>query len=210
MNPTGTLTKKQFNDTYWFTSLQMVMVVNPKEIDWPFMVEQRHFIIKAGGKEEFPGVIANVYLDQMSKILAQDDDKANGGKLEYMSDPNLKKLYYDQLIVNVRSLVSEYESGPAYLKNVAPAAQTSAPSEKAPWEENMERASDVAPAPPIATPEKPQPPEVPEPKAETKEKEFELEGVKYKLVINKNGNEMYYKGGKMTDSATFHKAASLL
>src|SRR5260221_3813940 len=90
--PPGMLTKEQFNARYWFTTLQMVTVLNPAwyreggtgeavSRDFPFMVELRHFIIRAVQHERLPGIIANVYLDQMAKILAQNDDK-----LGYMSD----------------------------------------------------------------------------------------------------------------------------
>lgn len=206
MNPTQQITKEEFNKKYWFNSLQMVTVLNPKLEDWPFMVEMRHFIIKSGATERFPGVIANVYLDQMSKILAQDDDK-----LGYMADPSLKRLYYDKLIIDVEELVSDYSPTPEYLRNVPQSAQGTAPSEKAPWEENMERAStvapNVAPAPPVSAPELPEEPEAP-PKPETKE--FEVNGSKYKSVINKNGNAMFYKNGQMTTSAEYNRAASML
>lgn len=206
MNPTQQLTKEDFYKKYWFNSLQMVTVINPKPEDWPFMVEMRRFIIKSGATERFPGVIANVYLDQMSKILAQDDEK-----LGYMADPSLRRLYYDKLIVNVEELVNDYNPTPEYLRNVPVSAQGTAPSEKAPWEENMERATDIAPniapAPPVSIPETPEQPEVP---AEPETKEFELEGSKYKSVINKKGNAMFYKNGQMTTSAEYNRAASML
>lgn len=195
------LSKEDWAKKYWFNSLQMVTVVNPKAEDWPFMVEMRHFIIKAGSKERFPGVIANVYLDQMAKIMAQDDDR-----LGFMADPTLKAQYYDKLIVDVESLVNEIDTSvPNYLKDV-PKTAIMQPEERAPWTENMERSSDIAPMPPVVVPEQPKV-ETPV-KAETKE--FELEGTKYKLVVSKDGREMFYKDGKMTNAAEYAKAASML
>ena len=201
-----TMTKDDWHKKYWFNSLQMITVINPKPIDWEFMVEMRHFMIPAGQTDRFPGVIANVYLDQMSKILAQDDEK-----LEYMSDPNLKKIYYDKLIVSVENLVQEHNPGPAYLKNVSPSAVVPPKEELAPWESGMERARDVAPAvaPPIA-PEPPSDP-LPVPKAPKPEtKEFEHEGNKYKMVTSKTGKSMFYMNGVLTSEANYAKAASML
>lgn len=205
MDPqTQFLSKTDWVTKYWFNSLQMVTVVNPKSEDWPFMVEMRHFVIKGSSKERFPGVIANVYLDQMSKIMAQDDDK-----LGFMADPTLKAQYYDKLIVDVESLVNEVDaSAPAYLRDV-PAAAIAHPEERAPWTENMERSSDVtvSTVPPVPKPEVPAAPET-EPKPKTKE--FELSGIKYKMIVDKNDKEMFYKNGQLTSSAEYAKAASML
>lgn len=217
MNPTlntTPITKDEWVKKYWFNTLQMVEVLNPTWYlapgtttpvtkDYIFMVEMRHYMIKAGGRERFPGVIANVYLDGMSKLLAQNEDN-----LGMMADPNLKKLYYDRLIVDVDSLVSEHNEGPAWLKNVPESAKVEAQEEVAPWDNNMERARDVPPAP-APSPE-PIVEEVPEQKAKSEDKEFELEGIRYRLVVGKDGREMYYKGNKLTNSAEYHRAASLL
>lgn len=194
------MTKAEWAAKYWFNGLQMVTVVNPKPVDWPFMVEMRHFIIKAGAQESFPGVIANVYLDQMSKILAQDEEK-----LEYMSDPNLKVIYYDRLIVDVKNLVNEVDQTPSYLQHVAPSAQVTQ-AEVAPWDESMERARTVAPTAPPAPVVAPAPPQ--EPKAEVKE--FDLNGIAFKSVTDDKGVTTFFKAGNETDEATFAKAASML
>lgn len=201
---------EDFHTTYWFNSLQMVEVINPLSYDWPFMVEGRHFIIKSGAKERFPGIIANIYLDQVSKILAQDDDK-----LAYMADPNLKKIYYDKLIIHVEDLMSQVQQVPAYMRDVNPATIAQPPSEKAPWDTSLgERASDL-PLPPPPTPEylQPAPPvAVPEPAKEPEEttKSFELGEDKYKFVTRKDGHKMYYKNGALTNVAEYNRAASLL
>jgi len=208
------LNNQQFNDQYWFNSLQMVEVRNPAwyreggtgepvNRDFPFMVEMRHFIIPAGGTEEFPGPIANLYLDQMSKMLAQNEEK-----LAFMTDPALKKLYYDQLIVNVRSLVQEADSStPEYLKNVAPRAFAQPDDETPPWQENMERARDVVPPPQVKdTVVKTEQNSVQEPT----ERQFEYDGSNYKMIVNAKGNKQYYKDGKLVSVADYQKAASML
>ncbi len=204
MPGTKTITKDDWEKNYWFNSLQMVTVVNPKPDAWPFMVELRHFNINGGATERFPGVIANVYLDQMSKILAQDDDR-----LGYMADPNLMKIYYDKLIIDVEDLITQTSSVPAYLQMPKPPAAPAV--ERAPWDASVgERASNIAPAP-IAPPSFPEPrqPE-PEPPIVPKERTFELDGNKYKLVIANTGQKMHYKNGKIITGADFNKAASLL
>jgi len=212
------LSNKEFNDQYWFNSLQMVEVINPPwyreggqgepvNKDFPFMVEMRHFLIRAGETAEFPGPIANLYLDQMSKIMAQNEDK-----LAYMTDPALRKLYYDQLIVGVRSLVQETGPNvPEYLKNVVPGTYQPADNETPPWQQNMERARDVLPQAPPAAPDV-QP--IPEPEkplvAEPSEKSFEYDGSNYKMITNVKGGKQYYKDGKLVSVADYQKAASML
>jgi hypothetical protein len=188
----GMTAKAAFNAKYWFGTLQMVTVVNPLEQDWPFMVEMRHYIIKKGAKERFPGVIANVYLDQMSKILAQHDEQ-----LGNMADPELKKIYYDKLIVSVDSLVQEHDNRPAYLQHVAPEAMLGAPDEVAPWE----RASQT----PVASPEPPKAPAKPE----AGERSFDLNGLKFKMVTDEAGLATFFKNDKEIDEAAYAKAASM-
>lgn len=218
MNPaeiTTPITQDEWVKRYWFNTLQMVEVQNPSWFvasgpesadkpvtkDYVFMVELRHYMIKAGESERFPGVIANVYLDQMSKLLAQND-----GNLGMMSDPNLKRRYYDKLIINVESLVAEHNQGPAWMANIPEASKVEVKDEVAPWDDSMERAREVAPsAPPAPIVETPE-----APKREPKNREFELEGIKYRLIVAKDGREMYYKGGKLSSSAEFLRAASLL
>lgn len=252
--PTGAIDKLTFNKMYWFSALQMVEVINPAWLkdgdgftvqDYPFQVEMRHFFIKAGGKEKFPGVIANVYLDQMTKILAQND-----GKLEFMSDPNLMKIYYDKLIVDVENLAPEYNPVPSYLRGVAPSAVGQAIDDTPPWEKNMEQARAMMPdnAPQIdprvsqletkvngmgdllgaiaekmgigttTQPVTTSPPSVPIQETtivapvitEPTEKQFQyLEDI-FKMTIDKNGDEMFFKNGRRTSSAEYAKAASML
>lgn len=203
-----------FKDSYWFNSLQMVTVINPAWYreggngtpitrDYEFMVEMRHFIVRAGNEERFPGTIANVYLDQMSKIIAQNEEK-----LSFMSDPAMRKVYYDKLIVEVEELAPVYNPVPAYLRNVSPAAIGQAPDETPPWDNpSMERARDIAPNAPFPAP--PVVNEPPKPPAPT-EKEFEYEGAKFKMIIDKNGKEMFFKDGRQASAADYSKAASML
>jgi hypothetical protein len=192
--------KDDFNKKYWFNTLQMVTVINPLTYDWPFMVEMRHFIVKAGSHESFPGVIANVYLDQMSKILAQDDDK-----LGFMADPALKKLYYDKLIVSVESLVHEHDNTPAYLKDVSQSARLNAPDETPPWE----RASEVSPPTPPPAPLEPTPEIKPDVPIEGT-KSFELNGLTFRQVTDKAGKTTFFKNDIEIDEADYARAASMI
>lgn len=206
---TTPITKDEFRQKYWFNTLQMVTLVNPLEEPFNFMVEMRPFIIQAGKSERFPGVIANVYLDQMSKILAQNDDR-----LGFMADPNLIRIYYDRLIVDVENLVPQMDTTPAYLKGM-PASTIPKPEERAPWSSELgERATDVAPnaAPPMPSFPDVAPPQPPAPvaPAEPKTTEFEYEDAKYKMVVDKNGGEMFYKNGRLTSASEYAKAASMI
>lgn len=187
------MTKKEFNDVYWFSPLQMVTVVNPKEYDYPFMFEGRNYMIKAGSKEKIPGSIANLYLSQMTRIMAQDDDK-----MQYLSDYALMRQYYDKLIVTVDNLVNEVNSAPAYLSQTPDHMKVAGAPETPPWQ----------------APESAIPPTNSEMKntVEKKEvtKEFDLNGAKYKMTIDKNDKEMFFVDGRRIDAATYSKAASML
>lgn len=205
MNPdlsqsTAPLTKKQFNDTYWFSPLQMITVSNPKAEDYRFMVEMRHFIIKAGATESFPGTVANVYLSQMTRILAQDDDR-----MELLSDINLMKFYYDSLIADVTSLIQEDRSVPDYMRNVPKHTIDTNTNETPPWQQNAPVAPPVAPEAPVAPP---MPPKPKKPEAGTKE--FEYNGLKFKAVTDKEGVTTFFKNDVEIDEPSYAKAASML
>lgn len=177
------LTRDEFWKQYWFTPMHMVTLVNPKETDYHFMVEMRNFVIKAGAQETMPGTVANVFLSQMTRILAQDDDK-----MEHLSDFALMKKYYDKLIVNVKNLVPNLDNTPSYLKDVPETMKAETP----PWEE------------PKTTEEQPK-----KPKAEPKTVEFEYEGNKYKSVTE-GDHTSYYFNDQPTSEAIYSKAASML
>lgn len=192
MQPTQIMpmTKESFWEKYWFSPYQMVTLVNPK-YDYTFMVEGRSFFIKSGATEKLPGTVANVYLSQMTRIMAQDDDK-----MEHLSDFALMKQYYDKLIVTVDNLINETSNTPAYLNNVPDHVKTENAPEVPPWQQ-----------PPQSTPEVP--PVEPPKEVEPTTKEFELEGSKYRMVIDKNDKETYFRDGRRIDAPTYSKAASM-
>lgn len=120
-----TIDEQAFAKKYWHTNTQIVTVVNPRKEDYIFQAtsevgvnldtgkmqsEARTYRVPHGGKERFPGPIANMYLDQMSKLVAQDDDK-----IQYMIDFALRSQYYDDLIVSVEDLIHTYTPFPEYL-----------------------------------------------------------------------------------------------
>lgn len=117
--------EKDFWVKYWHGNTDMVTVVNPRTEDYVFQAtvdsgvdlatgklraETRHYKVAAGGKERFPGPIANMFLDQMSKLVAQDDEK-----IQYMIDFALRAQYYDDLTVAVEDLIHDYQPFPEYL-----------------------------------------------------------------------------------------------
>jgi hypothetical protein len=102
---------------YDFNNFKIVTVSNPTSKDYAFQItmqvgvdpasgklltEARHYIVKAGGNERFPGVVARYYLDQMSKLLAQEEDR-----FKLFADYGTRKEYYDRLIVDVEDLANQ-------------------------------------------------------------------------------------------------------
>lgn len=218
------MTKDDFWRKYWFSPLQMVTLINPKSEDYKFMVEMRNFVIKAGTKEKMPGTVANVYLSQMTRIIAQDEDK-----MQHLSDFALMKQYFDRLIVDVESLVAEDHSQPEYLKNVPAHMHDDNVPEAPPWQQsqapssipetNSQMRDTIVPD---ITPET-QPEQAPATQQEVVEtgneqaanpvkenKEFTLNDDKFSMVIAKDGKRMYYKNGKLTSGADYNKAVSML
>lgn len=124
MQPDQLLDEQSFIDKYWHTQTEMVEVTNPTKADYLFKVtvdakidrstgkpvsEQRQYMVKAGGSERFNGYVANVYLDQMSRKLAQDDNR-----LDRMVDFTERAKYYDQLTADTEDLIASYVENPAY------------------------------------------------------------------------------------------------
>jgi hypothetical protein len=140
--------EKDFYQKYWYTNAQLITVKNPRPPmmendvtgDYLFSCvvqtgidistgkakeESRQYLVKAGGTESFPGPIANIYLDQMSKLLAQDE-----GKIQHMIDFSLRAAYYDRLTTEVRDLTAAYQQQtPDYLKPATAEAPVGPPEE---------------------------------------------------------------------------------
>lgn len=181
----------------------MVTLINPQPEDYKFMVEMRHFVMRAGAQEQMPGTVANVYLSQMTRILAQQEDK-----MQYLADLNLMKEYYDRLIVDVKNMMPEANTAPAYLKQVPTTMQGEAP-ETPPWQQDQAPQAPTTPMPEnnstmrdtLKTEDLKETAEV---------KEFEHGGSKYKMVVNKRGGSMYYRDGKMISETEYAKTASML
>lgn len=200
MQPSVTpLTKEEFNQQFWFTPLQMITVKNPLKTDFQFMVELRHFVIKAGAVDKVPGTVANLYLDQMTKILAQNDDK-----LGLLSDFTFRSQYYKSLIKDVESLIQEHNPLPAYLQHVPDHIKAETPDDTPPWEHKNEQVPSAIPVPNSDMRNTVDPP------AEPVEKEFEHDGVKFRMTVNKAGQKMFYKGNKLTSEAEYSKVASMI
>lgn len=117
--------EQQFNEKYWYSNTKIITVANPRSEDYIFQAttevgvdmvtgkmksETRQYRVAAGKEERFPGPIANMYLDQMAKLVAQDEEK-----IQFMIDYALKAQYYDDLIVGIEDLINTYQSHPAYL-----------------------------------------------------------------------------------------------
>lgn len=202
------MTKEEFWKEYYFTPLQMVTVINPKPYDYKFMVELRNFSIRAGVNEKVPGTIANVYLSQMTRIMAQDDDK-----MQFLSDFALMRTYYDKLIVDVENLVREVNNVPAYLADVPSHMRIEDTNDTPPWKAPVKSAvpendSGLKNTWGKQDEQKPAEPQIVQEVSDVKE--FEFEGSKFKMVIDKNDNAMFYRDGRRVSAGDFQKAASLL
>lgn len=197
------MTKEEFWKVYWFTPLQMVTLINPK-YDYKFMVEGRTYLIRAGAKEKMPGTVANVYLSQMTRIMAQDDDK-----MQFLSDFALMRIYYDKLIVDVESLISETSSAPAYLSQVPEHMKAAGAPETPPWQATPSSIPETNSDMKNTWGKQEEKTETPKVVKEST-KEFELEGAKYKMTIDKNDKEMFFRDGTRIDAATYSKAASMI
>jgi len=193
------MTKEEFWKVYWFSPLQMVTLINPKPYDYKFMVEMRNFIIKAGAKEKMPGTVANIYLSQMTRIMAQDEDKMN-----FLSDFALMRQYFDKLIVDVENLVKDVDNTPTYLKDIPAHMRTTDAPEAPPWQQTPSSIPETNSQMKNTVGE--QPPKTVEPS----EKEFEFEGAKYKMTIDKNDKENFFRDGTRISAADYAKTASLL
>jgi len=200
------MTKDEFWKVYYFSPLQMVTLINTKSYDYKFMVEGRNFIIRAGVKEKVPGTIANVYLSQMTRIMAQDDDK-----MQFLSDFALMRVYYDKLIVDVENLINEVNNTPAYLSNVPEHMKTTGAPEAPPWQALAKSAIPETNSQMSNTwGKKAEQASTPDAPVKEVTKEFEFEGAKYKMTVDKNDKENFFKDGTRISAADYAKTASML
>lgn len=116
--------EQQFTEKYNYDNLKMVTVLNPNSEDFPFSItmetsvdisngqmksETREYVVKAGEKMRLPGVAANLYLDQMSKLIAQQEDR-----FSLYPDFAERAKYYDDLIIEVEDLLGAFQNLPQY------------------------------------------------------------------------------------------------
>jgi hypothetical protein len=127
--------EQAFVAKYWHPNTEVVTVLNPTKNDYIFQAtvdaavdmktgrprpEQRQYQVKAGGSERFPGSIANMYLDQMSRQLAQTEER-----LDRMVDWTERSKYYDQLTADTEDLIASYVPNPIYAPQaVAPVTES--------------------------------------------------------------------------------------
>lgn len=182
-------TDEEFNKKYWFSPEQLIVVRNPLTYNYNFAVEMRRYQVPANGQQQMTGFIANVFLDQVSRVVAQ-----NQGQFEHMIDPALRAQIYDSLIVSVNDVMPQYIEEKAYLKpqNTAPQSQPFAqlnvaqsqpePQNEVVKQEQAPKQEDVA---------------------------FEYDGAKYELK-HTDGQPVYTVNGQPTTDNEFYRAASLI
>lgn len=116
--------EQQFTEKYNFDNLKMVTVLNPTPNDFTFAItmetsvdisngqmksETREYVVKAGDKMRLPGVAANLYLDQLSKLMAQEEDR-----FSLYPDFAERAKYYDDLIIEVEDMLGAFQNLPQY------------------------------------------------------------------------------------------------
>jgi len=173
-----------FRKKYWFSQYQMVTVVNPTDEDYHFLVDNRPFMVPKGSPEPLAGFIANVYLDRMSRELAQRDDA-----LGDLADANLRAGYYEKLVVDVEDMTKQYANPtPDFLKPM---------EDKAEDKPFAQIANETA--------------EATKQTAKTDPKEFTYADDTFRAVPTKDGKRtLYYKNGKLTTQSEFQRAASMI
>lgn len=117
--------EQQFLEQYDFNNFQVVDVKNPTDKDYNLIItmevgfdhaakrmktEKRTYIIKAGSHERLPGVVARKYLDEMSKLLSQQEKKFG-----MFVDYNTRAEYYERLIVpeGIEDRINDYTPVPS-------------------------------------------------------------------------------------------------
>lgn len=127
MQPEQILDEQAFIAKYWHPNTELITVLNPTTEDYIFKAtvdatidlktgrpkpEMREYRVPKGGSERFPGSVANMYLSQMSSILAQKE-----GRLDRMIDFTERSKYYDQLTADTEDLIASYSANPAYAED---------------------------------------------------------------------------------------------
>lgn len=118
--------EKEFAKEYFFNNMQMVTVVNPLTQDFEFGIQlevgvdvatgqpktdNRRYRVKHGGTERFPGPVANLYLDQVWRQIAQE--KGDMGLGEY-ADFKRRAELYDDLVLEIQDMLNTHVTLPQY------------------------------------------------------------------------------------------------
>lgn len=205
MQPNGTqpqtpiTTEEEFNRKFWYTPEQIVVVRNPLKVPFDFTVENRRYRVEAGKEQTLTGFIANVYLDQLSRIIAQNENK-----FEHMIDPALRAQYYDRLIVSFQDVVPVYNEIPDYLQSNAMVDNDAQPFAHL----ANKPAEPVVPPAPFAPEEVAIEDTVTEPTL-PEDKQFEYDGHVYELRHIEE-QPVYTRDSQPIDDNEFYKAASML
>lgn len=116
----------QFNRKWVFNNFRLYTVLNPLTEDFKFkcttevgfsqelrrpLSETREYVVPAGGSQRFPGPVAGLYLDQMSKIKAQKDNK-----FAQIIDYSFRDAMYTKLVADTEDLIDNYRAFPQYDK----------------------------------------------------------------------------------------------
>lgn len=118
--------QNEFNLKWVFNNFRLYTVTNPLTETFKFkcttevgfsaelrkpVTETREYEVVAGGSQRFPGPVAGLYLDQMSKLKAQKD-----GKFGQIIDWSFRDEMYQKLVADMEDLVDNYKAFPQYDK----------------------------------------------------------------------------------------------
>lgn len=118
--------EKEFATEYFFNNMQMVTVTNPLTEDFEFGIQlevgvdmatgqprtdNRRYKVKKGSFERFPGPVANLYLDQIWRQIAQE--KGDMGLGEF-GDFKRRAELYDDLVLEVQDMLNTHVNLPQY------------------------------------------------------------------------------------------------
>lgn len=130
--------QKDFNEKYVFNNFRFYTVLNPLTTPYTFkctveegfsqelhrpISQTREYMVPAGGSRRFPGPVAGLYLDQMSKIKAQNDKK-----FASIIDYSFKDEMYQSLIADTEDVIESYRAFPQYEKPLDVGALNDKPS----------------------------------------------------------------------------------
>lgn len=87
-----------------WTEDQSIIVTNPTDKDYRFLVHNKPYVVKAGQKARMPGYIAWVYVYGLATQMSQADKTWNR-----WNEEGFRNTYYEKLVEEANSIVQSVE-----------------------------------------------------------------------------------------------------